>query len=394
MSRKSNVGQLIRYVLDEGKTGPKIEFKEDEFNVRGISLTDTDKKYLRAELMDAQLLKLYTSCNGDIDQFMKAVARSKETLPEVTIKQNVRARTINGIIKSFERNENLRVYQRKDSVKAHHTVLSFSAKDSPNLNPEILRDIARHYISLRGVENMYVGCIHSDRKNLHVHLVMSGTQVGTGLSSRISRAEFQNIKLAMQEYQKEKYPQLIHSLPEYGDKKNERTGIVKNIKTAERTTYKNALHELLETTYAKSRSSQHFLELIQQQGHEPYYRNGKLQGVRYDGELKFRFNRLGFDEKKLSELDTKRDKLNREMEELKTIRNKGREIGANSLKKDSEATDNLTEANESVRNETRELEEIRERGSSSSELELEQNEIDLKSDEDDDLVDNSNNKPF
>lgn len=392
MSRKSNVRQLIRYVLDLEKTGHKVTFKENPFNVRGIALTETDKKYLRAELMDVQLLKLFLSCNGDIDQFMKAVVRSKENLPVVSIKQNVRARTINGIIKSFERNEDLRVHQRKDSVKAHHTILSFSAKDTPNLTDEILKDIARHYISLRGIENMYVGSIHTDKDHLHVHIVMSGTQVGTGLSSRISRMEFQNIKQAMQQYQKEKYPQLVYSLPEHGGRKNERTSVLKNLKNAERAPYKSSLLELLETTYSKSRSSQHFLEQIQRHGHEPYFRNGKLQGVRYDGDLKFRFSRLGFDEKKLNELDAKRDKQNKEMEELRNIRNRGREIEALSRKDNIEIQESAIGADGSKVDETYELGVIREHGNNSQERELGENSTIPLSIDDEESDDNNNYK--
>jgi len=375
MSRKSNVGQLIKYVLAEGKTMPKVTLREKAYDVYGIHLTELDKKHLLAEIHDAQICKLFKECNDDIELFMKALYSSQEKGPGALIKQNIRSRSIKGYIKEFEENEKLRINARKDAVQAHHTIISFSAKDSPHLTDAVMTDFAKHYISLRGAENLYVGDVHTDKDHLHLHLVMSGTQLGTGLSNRISRAEFQQIKVAMQQYQRDKYPQLVHSLPEHGKAKAMgKGGGGKNMKTPDRTTNKEVLSELLETTYAKSKSLSHFLEQLESQGHQPYFRSGRLQGIKFDGVMKFRLNRIGFDERKLQELDSKREKQDKAMQELRNLRSKGKEV-ENAATKELEERDKNADTQSSREDQAlQEIASIRDSRSNENERDLERDE--------------------
>ena len=329
ISRKSNVHQLIQYVLTDEKLAPVQEPSKRSWYVPGVKLTKEDIKHLESEKMDAKLLAEFRAFKGTIKEFIdhciskNCIALKQNMQSAIVIKNNIRARSVNGYIKEFEANEKFRLHDRKDSVKAYHTILSFSQLDSKHLNAKILKDIAQHYISLRAEQSLVVGGIHFDKSHIHMHIIQSGTQYCTGLSNRISKQEFQELKVAMQEYQKEKYPQLIHSMPEHGKSKNGKTiekGSEKNIKRNERTSEKNILLGLLETTYAKSISANHFLEQIKAQGHEPYYRNGRLQGIKYEGERKFRLNNLGYDEKKLQALDIKREKEEKVLKEIHVLR--------------------------------------------------------------------------
>ncbi len=248
--------------------------------------------------------------------------------PQFVVRHNIRSRSIPGYIKEFERNESLRIHKRKDNVQVYHTILSFSNKDKEEVNEDILRDMSKKYIELRGKDNLYVITAHHDKDHIHLHCAMSGTKLN-GLSSRVSRSEFASIKVALDLYQKEKYPQLVHSLPRHGKAKQiESRKEYQNLKRFERTN-KDTLLKLLDETYIKATSQEHFLSQLKALGHDPYYRAGKLTGIKYNGERKFRLNRLGFDEKKLFELNITKSKEETALKEIEELRN-----GRNSRNKD------------------------------------------------------------
>lgn len=325
MSRKSNVDLLIRYIFrDEKFELPDKKVSTRSFNPQGIELTQQDKHHLAAEVFDSVLLQAFREFKGSLQDFISQLSGTTskqgiETRFPIVIKQNIRSRTVKGYTKEFEENERFRQRLRKDSVLAYHTVISFSSQNKEQVTTPILKDIANTYVSLRGRDSLFIGTVHYDRDHIHMHIVMSGTKYITGRSNRISKADFQKLKIELQEYQKEKYPQLQHSLPEHGkSKKNGRAYAEKN-KTHERTK-KYDLQQLLETAYSKADSLQNFLSEVQHHGHVPYYRNGKLQGIKYDGITKYRLNRLGYDEKTLNMLDKRKEKETNELSELKSLR--------------------------------------------------------------------------
>jgi len=329
ISRKSNVDQLIRYVLTDEKLAPIKEPAKRPLYIPGVKLTKEDMKHLESEKIDAKLLAEFKAFKGSMKEFIEycmpknSTPKTQNKIEPIVIKNNIRARSVNGYIREFGENEKFRQNLRKDSVLAFHTILSFSQLDSKHLNEKVLKDIAQKYISLRAEQSLVVGAVHRDKDHTHIHLIQSGVQFCTGVSNRISRQQFQELKVAMQEYQIQKYPQLVHSVPEHGKSKNGKTkesGSEKNIKS-ERSLDKNILHVLLETTYGKSTSKEHFLAQLQEQGHVPYFRNGRFQGIKFEGVRKFRINRFGYDEKKLLELDVKKEKEEKSLQEIRQIRN-------------------------------------------------------------------------
>lgn len=262
LSRKSNTGQLVnyifRYILDEEKSKQKKEtFKTKE------------------------------------SQFL--------------IRHNVRSRSVKGFVKEFQENEKYRLVHRKDSVKLFHTIISFSGKDSHKIDDKLLKDIAKKFITERGLNNLYAGTKHVDKDHVHLHIAISGTQLN-GRSSRISKQQFRHLKIEMDRYQREKFSNLIYSFPEHGksQKQKSREEIIEAVKQS-RLTHKKSLCEILDTTYNNSNSLDHFLSLLKDLGQEAYYRNGRLQGLIYEGK-KFRFSRLGYDANTLQLLEQKKNK--------------------------------------------------------------------------------------
>src|ERR1035437_10680459 len=104
----------------------------------------------------------------------------------------------------------------------------------------------------------------------------------------------------MDEYQRKKYPELIHSLPRHGRSKEKVTE--KNIeldRTGGRLSQNEKLMKTLESVYAKSKSLDDFLAKLKAEGHEPYYRgkDKRLTGIKFEGGRKFRLTTIGYREK-------------------------------------------------------------------------------------------------
>lgn len=276
------------------------------------------------------------------------------------IRKNVRSRTLDKWVKEFKANEEMRIHKRKDSVQVYHTVLSFSTKDKEHINEKMLRDIAKQYMKVRGENNLYIGTAHFDRDHVHLHMVMSGTKYMTGIANRQSRAEFQKLKLSMDSFQKRKYPELANSLPKHGRSQDKNASLVtpKERNQYVRATQKESLLKALDLAYTKSKSMDGFLDKLRKLGHEPYTRGGRITGVKFEGDRKFRFRTLGYDKEKIAKMEAEAEKDKQELDELSNIRdnamsrdrdsdNRGRSIEKEDEDKDSvdqdEADDDDTE---------------------------------------------------
>ena len=233
----------------------------------------------------------------------------------IVIRKNVRSRTLDKNIKEFEKNEALRIHKRVDGIKAYHTVISFNANDREHINEAVLKDIAKHYMNLRGKDAMYIATAHYDQKHIHIHIAESGTKFMTGKANRQSKQQFRELKVAIQTYQKEKYPQLKNSLPNHG-KQSTKTYAERNGRNDRKVELQNAV----KFAYEKAGNVNEFLNAIKQMGHEPYFRNEKLTGIKYDGEQKFRLSRLGYDNEKFHKLEEKEREETVQLEEMQSIR--------------------------------------------------------------------------
>lgn len=248
--------------------------------------------------------------------------QEKDSKPKPILKHNLRSRTTKGWTKELDKNFELRLNRRKDNIRLHHTIISFSNKDKKQINPELLKDITKKYIELRGKDNIYLASSHYDKEHIHLHIVMSSTKLITGESNRISRQEFKDLKLALDEYQKEKYPELIHSLPAHG--KSQKLQLSDpELKLQDREgklSQKQGLLETVETVYSRSKSVDNFLSELKSEGINTYDRGGKAYGVEDDTGLHYRFKTLGFDLKKLEEFERQAQKEAKQLQELASLR--------------------------------------------------------------------------
>jgi len=245
----------------------------------------------------------------------------KDEKSEPILKHNLRSCSAIGWTKEFESNDSLRLYKRSDNIKLNHTILSFSNKDIEHISKDLLKDISKKFIELRGNDNLYLASSHHDKDHIHLHILMSSTKYMTGESNRISKKEFHEFKLALDAYQKQKYPELVHSLPEHGKRSKVQNPTkeypiqIDNAKLSQ----KNQISDTITEIYSKANSSQEFLSQLKFEGLEPYYRGGSLYGVEDQGRH-YRFKTLGFDINKLDELDRKQSKEDSELQELSDLR--------------------------------------------------------------------------
>ena len=212
------------------------------------------------------------------------------------------------------RNESNRQYKRGGVNRLYHEWIAFHDQDRDKLTDLILEDLARQYFKIRNENALYVAAVHRDKDHVHVHFLVSGTEI-SGKSLRISKQEFNDIKKSLQDYQIQKYPQLQHSISNF-DAKSKNQIQSKEYKVIERNgkSDKQVLKEQLEQIYSQSKSRTEWQEKIKGAELEVYTR-GKNQGIIFN-ERNYRLNTLGFTEEKFAELD----KIEKSMVELRSIR--------------------------------------------------------------------------
>lgn len=249
----------------------------------------------------------------------KQSKQDKETVT-IILRHNLRSRAIQGIIQEYKENESFRLYKRKNAAVLFHDIISFAPSEKHRVTDTLLKDMAKRYVELRGTNNLYLAVAHRDKTaHSHLHFVVSGSQLN-GRSSRVSKQQFRHIKIELETYQREKYPELIASRNEHTSSKAKSKEALMEHVTKNRQTHKQSIIKHLEQGYTKSTSHEDFIKHLASK-YEPYYRNGNLQGVMVEGR-KYRLSRLGYDTEKLQELDHRAPSLETQMQELQSIRSR------------------------------------------------------------------------
>lgn len=238
------------------------------------------------------------------------------------------------IIAQFERNENCRLYKRKNNVKLFMDILSFHKDNAKDLTNEKLKKIARKYISLRSNLSVALATVHRDKEHIHLHILLSGTEYKTGKSIRISKADFRDkVKVPAEQFVQKNFPELEKSAINH--KKESKV----KIKDAEyqmnqrgKLSDKQILIGHLEDAYKKATSEKDFYTILQNQNLDLYTRkNGMIAGVKMKRNQ--RFSTLGYTKQILQDLDKSLSKNSRlatlgrirEFQQSKKQQSKGRE---------------------------------------------------------------------
>lgn len=242
------------------------------------------------------------------------------------ITHNINGNSIDQWVKQYALNESFRKVKRSDSVILTHEILSWHRDDAKEISLEKLKEMTEEYIRLRNDGGVFVAVPHFDKQHYHVHICASGVGFRTGKSLRLSRNEFTKLKKDIQLFQQSQFPELSKSVVAHGKKEKGKMSDKEfqyKLRTG-RDSKKEVLSAILKTCYKKAISKETFFELLSECKAVPYLRSGKVTGVTYEG-LKFRFSRLGFEEKWLDRLDKNQDRIS-EMEKSRGGKEGKREI--------------------------------------------------------------------
>ncbi|MEO1263251.1 MAG: relaxase/mobilization nuclease domain-containing protein [Bacteroidota bacterium] len=224
--------------------------------------------------------------------------------------RNLRSTTMQGIVNEYYHNDQFRSNYSKTLL--YHTILSFSPDDTPLITDEMIYDLTNKYIDLRNPNALTFAAIHKDTNHYHVHVALSGCERNSSKVLRLDDKQFWQIRQDLEAYQKEKYPQLLHSLVYLGKERGRKNSRTRDRNTRKEKEYqrsvrtkapseKEQLTEVLSKAYASSFSREEFYQHLENEGLELYHRNGQTVGVR--GKRKYRFSTLGFSQEKFEVLD-------------------------------------------------------------------------------------------
>ena len=123
------------------------------------------------------------------------------------IKRNISGYDQKGWATQLIKNDQKRKFNHINRSVMRHTVLSFSPESEKYLTMETLRDIGKQYAKKRS-ESLMVGAIHQESgKPVHLHLMISAVTIH-GESTRISRGQFRELKVEMEQYIQDHYPDI------------------------------------------------------------------------------------------------------------------------------------------------------------------------------------------
>jgi GTP cyclohydrolase II len=202
---------------------------------------------------------------------------------------------------------------RKNGVSLYHEIISLSAADAGRVTPETLLDLARFYLERRAPGAPAYAVVHLDTPHPHCHLVIAAHLPHRGRKLRLSRAQFDAVKRELEAYQRERYPELAHSVvfrDRDGDEDKERDKggrrrpavretpaekeRAKRLRGEGRATpsRKDRLRDAVLAALTGAVSPEHFQDRLRARGLPVYLRNGRLTGILHAGK-KYRFSTLG-----------------------------------------------------------------------------------------------------
>lgn len=234
-----------------------------------------------------------------VDRQDKRTAKAQLFDPNFRVYHNLASTDKEEVIAEFENNYETYAVKRKNGVGCYHEIMSFRKED--NVTQEIIEDLAYTYIQERTPKGLCYGSLHTDRDHVHLHLVISSNHLMSKKANRLTQKAFLDVRKSIEEYQKEKYPQLTSIVyDQLGQKKELRQEQDRNTrrekyykaKSRGSKTQKEEVALMLVSALEASKNSKQFHATIQDNGDcDLYIYRNKVTGIIYSGR-KYRFNTL------------------------------------------------------------------------------------------------------
>ena len=154
-------------------------------------------------------------------KFDKQIQEAKTNLLK---QQEILEKRIQNMVKQLESNETKRKVQRSNANIAYHEIISFHKSDTDKLPKKTLLKIARKYAKERSPNSMVISTMHSDKDHLHIHNVISALEFATGKPVRLTRKEFKDVKIRMEQFQEQELG-LTYSKVDHSKKKSPNVAI-------------------------------------------------------------------------------------------------------------------------------------------------------------------------
>lgn len=249
-------------------------------------------------------VKILSRKNPSYRQLVEYILKDRKPTKSAKdiIKHNIKGTTLEAIVKEFEKNETFRTFKRSDQIALYHEIISLSSNEEHYIPDEVMMDLCRKYLDLRGVKGMYLAALHRDTEHCHAHVMSSALEYATGKAHRISRSALQDIKILLQDYHLQKYPEITESFCDHSKGRN----YAKNKEyhrrhKEERTKLKESVQQQVQYLFKQSKSFDEFLVLLRENGLHHYERGGIATGLMVE-ETKIRFSRLGIPKEEIEQL--------------------------------------------------------------------------------------------
>lgn len=200
----------------------------------------------------------------------------------------------------------------------YHEIISLHRNEQAKaITPEVVADLAREYMRLRGEHGVMLAVPHYDKEHIHVHIAVSALNYRTGTSFGLKKAQLHELKTSFQEYHRAKYPELTKSFPEHGKG-------VRALHPAQVHALKRAdIVEQVRACFLLASSQQDFIARLRNVELHHYERGGKVTGIEYEGQ-KFRFARL-LGDMQLADLPIERSEEKQTLAAIRAVRERQQE---------------------------------------------------------------------
>lgn len=211
------------------------------------------------------------------------------------IRHNLLARDPERVREEFENNASL-LQKRKNGVYLYHEILSITRAQglTPDEQKERLYQISQDYIAARCPENLVYGGLHQDKEHsYHFHLMISSNRAGEEKRLRLSKAQFRDVQVKLEEHVLLRYPELEQKLAigKRSDRRISQAEVELERRTGERPQRQTVLERVrdaLETSLDRDT----FLSALGHSELELYVRGKNLGVIDLESGKKHRINTL------------------------------------------------------------------------------------------------------
>lgn len=219
--------------------------------------------------------------------------------------QNLYSRKGKDITADFLQNSR-RLKNRKNGNFLFHEVISITKSKQLTLaeEKERLFDIVCEYAKHRCSNNLVTGFLHDEKaNNVHFHLMISSNEIGESKNQRLTKFDFNKIKIQTEKYVIDKYPELEQGII-IGAKKGKHKTKQKAkqskkawelIRKGGRLEKKEKIITTLKSVFADCRSKTEFFNRLAKQNIEMYNRGNTIGFINQADDKKYRLKTLGLE---------------------------------------------------------------------------------------------------